>query len=203
MKQQTYGNIEDIVSKVTLVTSVGVLEKNYLVPRGSVGPDYDQVVLGSEGTLGVITKVVVRIHKTPQTRRYGSILFPDFESGVKFMYEISQFSMKPSNLRLVDNTHIQLGSALEHYNSFYAAVVDKFKRFGANTFLRYDFDKAGLAIYLIEGNLDDVNSIEDKMRAISLKYWGIYGGTRFGERTYLMTFTVCYIRVCIHIISIL
>lgn len=38
MKQQTYGNIEQMISKVTLVTSVGILEKNYLAPRASVGP---------------------------------------------------------------------------------------------------------------------------------------------------------------------
>lgn len=195
MKQQTYGNIEDIVSKVTVVTSVGVLEKNYLVPRGSVGPDYDQVILGSEGTLGVITNVVVRIHKKPDVRRYGSILFPDFESGTKFMYDASQFSVKPSNLRLVDNMHIQLGMALEHHNSLYASVVDRFKKFGSKTILRYDFEKISLAIYLIEGDEEDVENIESKLRKTSWKYWGISGGSRFGERTYLMTFTVCYIRV--------
>lgn len=199
MKQQTYGNIEDMVSKITIVTSVGVLEKNYIVPRGSVGPDYDHVVMGSEGTLGVITKVVVRIHKMPKVRRYGSILFPDFEAGMKLMYEVSQFSMKPSNLRLIDSIHLQLGMALDHYNSLYASVVDRFKRFGSQNILRYNLDKACLAVYMMESNKEDADNIESKIKKIAWKYWGISGGSNYGERTYLMTFTVCYIRVCIYV----
>jgi alkyldihydroxyacetonephosphate synthase len=195
MKQQTYGNIEDIVVKSTLVTSVGVMEKNYLVPRGSVGPDYDNITMGSEGTLGVITKVVVRVHKKPDVRRYGSILFPDFESGAKFMYAVSKFSQKPSNLRLIDNIHIQLGHALRHNKGIVGNLVDLFKIYGSSIFLGYDMKTASLATYLIEGEKDDADSIEGKLKETSWKYWGISGGSKYGERAYLMTFTVCYIRV--------
>lgn len=195
MKQQTYGNIEGIVSKVTLVTSVGTLEKNYLAPRASIGPDYDHIVMGSEGTLGVITNVVVRIHPTPEVHRCGSIMFPDFESGSNFMYEVSKLRTKPSSLRLIDNTHFQLGQGLKQNTSIFGEFVDLFKKHGASFFLRYDMKKIALATYMIEGKKVDVDRIESNIKDAAWKYWGIAAGQKYGERAYLMTFTICYIRV--------
>lgn len=195
MKQQTYGNIEQIVEKVSLVTSVGVMEKKYFAPRASLGPDLDHIIIGSEGTLGVITKVFVHVHKIPPVRRYGSILFPDFESGTKFMYEVSQFKQKPSNLRLIDGIHIQLGQALKHNKSIFGDIVDSIRQDGVQWLFGYDFTKAALATYLIEGEREDADKIEKKLRAVGWKFLGLRGGARYGERAYLMTYTVCYIRV--------
>lgn len=127
MKQQTYGNIEQIVTKCSFVTSIGTLEKNYQGPRASIGPDYDHVVMGSEGTLGVITNIVVKVHPAPEVRRCGSLIFPDFEAGTNFMYEVSKLRTKPSSLRLVDNVHFQLGHALHNNSGFIGELVDHFK----------------------------------------------------------------------------
>ena len=195
MKQQTYGNIEQMVEKISLVTSVGVMEKKYLVPRASVGPDFDNLVIGSEGTLGVITKVVVHIHKSPSVRRYGSIIFPDFERGLKFMYEVSQFKQKPSNIRLIDSIHMHFGKILQHNKSFIGEIVDFVKTNGSQWFLRYDHSKACFATYLIEDEEDGANKIEKKIKAAGWKYWGISAGEKYGQRAYLMTFTVAYLRV--------
>lgn len=197
MKQQTYGNIEDIVTKATMVTSIGTLEKNFHAPRVSIGPDYDHVVMGSEGMLGVITNVVVKVHPTPSVRRCGSIMFPDFESGTNFMYEVSKFRTKPSSLRLVDNLHFQLGQALQQNSSIFGEIVDQLKKFGASFILRYDMEKVALATYLIEGEKEDADAIEQKVKDTAWKYWGITAGPKYGERAYLMTFTICYIRVSI------
>lgn len=195
MKQQTYGNIEEIVSKITFVTSLGVMEKKYLVPRASIGPDLDHIIMGSEGTLGVITKVVVRVHDKPTERRYGSILFPDFELGVKFMYDVSKFNQKPSNIRLIDNIHFQLGNALQHNSSIFGDLVDFFKKQGTSIFFGFDLNKVALATYLIEGEKDEADSVEKRLKENAWKYWGLNGGEKYGKRAYLMTFTVCYIRV--------
>lgn len=195
MKQQTYGNIEDIVRKVTLVTSQGVLEKNFQAPRVSIGPDFDHIAMGSEGTLGVITNVVVKVHPAPPVRRCGSIMFPDFESGTNFMYEVGKFRTKPSSLRLVDNIHFQLGQALQQNKSIFGEMVDQFKKAGASIFLRFDMEKVSLATYLIEGEKEDVDAIESKVKDAAWQFWGVTAGPKYGERAYLMTFTICYIRV--------
>lgn len=195
MKQQTYGNIEEIVRKVTFVTSRGVLEKNFQAPRVSIGPDYDQIVMGSEGTLGVITNVVVKVHPAPQVRRCGSIMFPDFESGTNFMYEVSKLRTKPSSLRLVDNVHFQLGQALQQNKSIFGEMVDQIKKAAASVFLRFDMEKVSLATYLIEGEKRDVDAIEANVKDAAWKFWGVTAGPKYGDRAYLMTFTICYIRV--------
>lgn len=51
MKKNVYGNIEDLLIHVRMVTPSGVLEKSCQVPRMSCGPDFNHIVLGSEGLL--------------------------------------------------------------------------------------------------------------------------------------------------------
>jgi len=93
MKKNKYGNIEDLVIRMRMVTGrttdpVISLERNCLVPRASCGPDFDQIILGSEGTLGVITEVVLKIKPLPRVVKYGSIVFPNFQSGVQALCEV-------------------------------------------------------------------------------------------------------------------
>lgn len=88
MKKNAYGNIEDILVHVKMVTTKGVLEKNCLVPRMSCGPDFNHMIMGSEGSLGVVTEVTIKIRPLPKCRKYGSVVFPDFEAGVSCMREV-------------------------------------------------------------------------------------------------------------------
>jgi len=90
MKKNTYGNIEEILVTAKMVTPIGTIEKGCNVPRISAGPDVNQIILGSEGTLGVITEAVIKLRPLPECRRYGSIVFPDFESGVAALREIAK-----------------------------------------------------------------------------------------------------------------
>ena len=66
MKKNTYGNIEDMLCNVTLVTPTGTYTKTNLWPRVSNGPDLNEVVLGSEGNFGIITEAVLRVRPLPQ-----------------------------------------------------------------------------------------------------------------------------------------
>jgi alkyldihydroxyacetonephosphate synthase len=90
MKKNTYGNIEDIVQGVTFVTPEGTFRKLEHWPRISAGPDFNQLVLGSEGNLGVITEALIKIRVVPEVQEFDSVVFPNFELGVKFMEEMSK-----------------------------------------------------------------------------------------------------------------
>ena len=59
-------------------------------PRNSIGPDIQHFMLGSEGILGVITEVTFRIHPLPEVRKYGSVVFENFEKGVAFLREVAR-----------------------------------------------------------------------------------------------------------------
>lgn len=99
MKKNVYGNIEDLLVQVRMVTPKGVLEKNCQVPRMSCGPDFNHIVLGSEGSLGVITEAIIKIRPLPKCRKYGSVVFPNFEAGVNVMREVAKKRYQPASIR--------------------------------------------------------------------------------------------------------
>lgn len=93
MKKNRYGNIEDLVVRVRMVTGRTddpeiTLERGILVPRASCGPDFDHMILGSEGTLGVVTEVVIKVRPLPKVVKYGSIVFPNLQAGVLALREV-------------------------------------------------------------------------------------------------------------------
>ena len=103
MKKNTYGNIEDIVQNITLVTSKGTYKKLAAWPRVSNGPDLNNMVIGSEGNYGIITEAVLKIKPIPEVRIFDSILFYDWETGVQFMHAVSKTKSWPTSCRLIDN----------------------------------------------------------------------------------------------------
>lgn len=91
------------------------------VPRVSCGPDIHQVVLGSEGMLGVITEAVIKIRPQPEVIRYGSILFSCFEDGVRCLREVARRRLKPASIRLMDNEQFIFG---EHSSLYLLTSYD-------------------------------------------------------------------------------
>ncbi|VDO82080.1 unnamed protein product [Onchocerca flexuosa] len=90
MKKNKYGNIEDLLVHVSFVTPKGIIRRQCQVPRLSSGPDLQQIILGSEGILGVVTEATVKIFPKPEVKKYDSFVFPTFEHGVNFFREIAK-----------------------------------------------------------------------------------------------------------------
>jgi alkyldihydroxyacetonephosphate synthase len=198
IKQQTYGNIEDIVLSTKTVTSIGVLDKSFIAPRVSMGPELEHCILGSEGTLGVITEAIVQIHKLPEVRKFGGIILPNFATGIRFLHECSQNDWLPSSLRLYDNTHTQYGAALSANSSLFSELYEQIgKKVLTNRFmLGYEEDSYVMASYLFEGDKKSVNEKEAKFLAVANKYKGFNRTLEtFGKRAYNFTPFVAYARV--------
>jgi len=152
MKKNYYGNIEDIVQNVKLVTSKGTYTKLSEWPRISNGPDLNHMVLGHEGNFGVITEAVVRIRKIPEVKKYGSIIFPDFEVGIKFMDEMARGRLWPASIRLVDNIQFQFGQALKPQNlSRKDDIIDAIKKYYVVNFKGFDPQKMCACTIAFEG----------------------------------------------------
>jgi len=103
MKKNVYGNIEDLVVQIRMVTPQGLMEKKCQVPRMSAGPDIHHIILGSEGTLGVITEVTLKIRPLPEVKAYGSVVFPNFKSGVLSLREVALRKCAPASIRLMES----------------------------------------------------------------------------------------------------
>lgn len=195
MKKNVYGNIEDLVVHVKMVTPNGVLEKNCLVPRLSCGPDFNHVVMGSEGSLGVITEVVIKIRPVPECRKYGSIVFPNFELGVRCMREVARNRCQPASIRLMDNDQFKFGLILKPEESYFGLILDGIKKFYITKIKGFDPDQMCVMTLLFEGGEKDVKINEKQIYSIASQFKGVPAGEKNGERGYMLTFVIAYIRV--------
>jgi alkyldihydroxyacetonephosphate synthase len=90
MKKNVYGNIEDIILNIKIVTPMGTFQKGNDWPRVSSGPDINNFIMGSEGSMGIITEAIIRVREVPQVKIFDSIIFPDFDSGIRFMHDVAR-----------------------------------------------------------------------------------------------------------------
>ncbi|CRK94614.1 CLUMA_CG008114, isoform A [Clunio marinus] len=194
MKKNVYGNIEDLVVRVKMVTSKGVLERNISAPRVSCGPDFNQIILGSEGTLGVVTEVMVKVRPLPPVKRYGSLVFPDLSSGIKCLREIAKRRCQPASIRLMDNEQFAFGQALKTEGGFFSHIGEKLKKFALTTIKGFDLEKLTVATLLFEGEKEDVDRQEKLIFEIAGRHGGFSAGATNGQKGYVLTFVIAYIR---------
>ncbi|XP_002153972.1 alkyldihydroxyacetonephosphate synthase, peroxisomal [Hydra vulgaris] len=195
MKKNVYGNIEDLVVSIRMVTADGVMEKHCQVPRMSAGPDIHHFMLGSEGTLGVITEVTLRIRPLPEVVIYGSVVFPKFESGVLSLREIALCKCAPASIRLMDNEQFLFGQALKAGSTpFWTKIVDSIKAFYITRIKGFDPKEICVCTLLFEGSKDSVEHQQKKIYSIVSKYGGIPAGEANGRRGYTLTYAIAYLR---------
>ncbi|MGV9796697.1 FAD-binding oxidoreductase [Mycobacterium sp. NPDC003449] len=96
-----YGRFDDMVRGLRIVTPAGVLDLGR-APASAAGPDLRQLMVGSEGVFGVITRVRVRVHRAPESTRYEAWSFPDFATGAAALRAVTQAGTGPTVIRLSD-----------------------------------------------------------------------------------------------------
>jgi alkyldihydroxyacetonephosphate synthase len=103
-----YGKIEDLVISLRVVTPTGEVVDTLPVPRHAVGPDIAPLFIGSEGSLGVITRVRLQLAPLPAARRFEVVSFPSVEAGVDAVRKSMQSGLRPSVVRLYDEVATRL-----------------------------------------------------------------------------------------------
>ncbi|MGW7361465.1 FAD-binding oxidoreductase [Streptomyces sp. NPDC054802] len=160
-----YGRFDEMVLGLTLATPEGTLEAGR-APRSAAGPDLRQLVLGSEGALGVITSVTVRIRPLPATRVYEGWRFESFEAGAAALRRLAQDGPRPTVLRLSDETETFVGLAQPD-------------RIGSS----FTQQPAGcMAIAGYEGTAADTADRRARAREVLLACGGEYAGEEPGDR---------------------
>lgn len=97
-----YGKIEDMVVGLEVVLADGTIVRTGGSPAAAAGPDLTQVFVGSEGTLGIITRVWLRTHPRPAAERFTSYAFESFTAGLDACRRILRRGATPAVLRLYD-----------------------------------------------------------------------------------------------------
>lgn len=178
-----------------VVTPIGVLDHNSATPRASTGPDIERILIGSEGTLGVVTEAVVRIHPLPKCEKYAAFVFPDYTSGIKFLYDCSQNDWLPSNIRLFCNFNVRTGIELEETTKL-KELIHPIRMFLIRNALRMDEEKITVAAYMLEGDHDVVAWKDKALRGIARKHRGFYIGESNAKHGYVVSSTYSvYMRV--------
>lgn len=97
-----YGGIEDLVVRYTVVLATGETVHLAANPRAAMGPDLRQLFLGSEGTLGVITSVTLKVFPLPETELVETVALPSVQAGLDLMREQARLGLRPFLVRLYD-----------------------------------------------------------------------------------------------------
>jgi alkyldihydroxyacetonephosphate synthase len=194
MKKNRYGNIEDLVLDVSVVTADGKLTRPVVAPRESAALDPRRWLFGSEGTLGIITQAVVKVFPLPEAQEYGSALFPSFEHGMRFLYELNQEGRLPASVRLVDNLQFQLGQTLKPASAGMKALVSKAQKAFVTKVKGYDPDRMVACTFLHEGSRREVAAEQRTVARLAKKHGGMSAGAENGRKGYQLTFGIAYIR---------
>ena len=128
-------------------------------PESAAGPDLRQLLIGSEGVFGVITRVRLRVHPTPESTHYEAWSFPDFAAGSAALRAVAQAGTAPTVIRLSDEveTGVNLVAA---------------EQIGEKT-----ITGGCMAITVFEGTAAHAASRHDETRAVLIAH----GGTSLGE----------------------
>jgi alkyldihydroxyacetonephosphate synthase len=102
MQSDKYGDIADIVRGLRVVRGGGILVIR-AIPSSSTGPSVREMIVGSEGRLGIITEATVQVHRTPAKRDVFGYFFPNWEAGTAAMQEIAESDATPSITRVSDS----------------------------------------------------------------------------------------------------
>jgi len=100
-----YTHIDDFVENTRMVTPAGVIETRRL-PASGAGPAPDRLVIGSEGTLGVITEAWMRLQDRPRFRASTSVRFKNMQAAVQGVRALSQSGLHATNCRLLDPAEV-------------------------------------------------------------------------------------------------
>ena len=95
-------HVDDLVEAVRARTPDGGAWESRRLPGSGAGPSPDRMLLGSEGTLAVITEAWVRVLRRPEHRRSAAVRVRDFAAGAELVREIVQAGLWPANCRLID-----------------------------------------------------------------------------------------------------
>jgi alkyldihydroxyacetonephosphate synthase len=164
-----YGRFDELITAIEMATPIGPIE-TLATPHTAAGPALRELISGSEGTLGVITDVTVRVRPRPESTRYEGWIAEDFASGAEAVRALAQAGALPDVTRLSDPEETRVSLALSGTSGLKRALLD--------SYLRLRRRSGGcMLIAGWEGGPEDV----ERRRAISSRLLRTGGAVRLGS----------------------
>ncbi|MFA4929221.1 MAG: FAD-binding oxidoreductase, partial [Patulibacter sp.] len=182
-----YGRFDQMVVGLRLATPSGELQLGG-GPPNAAGPDLRQLVLGSEGTLGVITEVTIRVQPLPRAQRYEGWALPSFAAGSAALRDLARSGERPTVMRMSDEveTAMRLATVTEDAEG---ATVEETEP--------TDEQSAGRCLVVVGWDGPDQAAVDgraERAGQILRRHGGIAQGTEPGEAWKRGRFHAPYLR---------
>ncbi len=193
MQSDRYGDIGDLTRAVRVVAPSGLLVTRP-VPSTSTGPSVREMVLGSEGRLGVITEATVHVRRVAERRTILGYLFPTWADGLAAMQDIAASEAVTSITRVSDANETRFSFATRKDPS----ILDRVKSTALTAYLRrrrgFDVDAMCLSFIGYEGSQRHVAAQRIAVGRIVGRHGGVGIGTSPGKLYDQKKFDTPYIR---------
>jgi alkyldihydroxyacetonephosphate synthase len=181
-----YGRIEKLFAGGRLESPAGTLEMPPF-PASAAGPDLREVVLGSEGRMGILTEATVRAAPLPQAEAFHAVFFPDFDRGREAVREMMQARLPLSMLRFSTPVETQTTLALAGRERLIGALERLLSLRGVGA------DKCMLILGLT-GREAVVKTARKEALGIAGEHGGLHVGRTFGDEWHKSRFRTPYLR---------
>jgi alkyldihydroxyacetonephosphate synthase len=193
MQSDKYGDIADITRGLRVVGPAGTLVVRP-VPSTSTGPSVREMILGSEGRLGIITEATVQVHRLPEQRTILAYLFPSWRAGIAAMHDVAESDARVSVTRVSDEDETAFSFATTKRGS----VSSRLQTQALKLFLRkrkgFDTDRMCLSFIGFEGTAATVKADRAVVGEIVTRHGGLCVGSGPGALYDQKKFDTPYIR---------
>jgi alkyldihydroxyacetonephosphate synthase len=181
-----YGRIEQLVLGLRFAAPAGEIELAP-VPASAAGPELRRLLVGSEGTLGVIGELALRVRPAPRERVYEGVFFTDFAAGVETLRELAQQRACPDVARLSDEAETRMSLTL-------AGTGGVKGRLGRAYIGLRGYGEGCLAILGFEGEPQEVAARRKRALELARRGGGLAVGRSPGEAWLKSRFSAPYLR---------
>jgi alkyldihydroxyacetonephosphate synthase len=181
-----YGRIEQMIVGLKLSAPSGEIALP-AQPASAAGPSMRQLLIGSEGTLGVISELSLRVRPAPRERIYEGFFFADFAAGTRALRELAQGGAAPDVARLSDEAETRMSLALAGSGGIKGRLGRVYLRMRG-------YGEGCLAIFGYEGEPQQTGARRERGGAIAREHGGLSVGRSPGEAWLKGRFAAPYLR---------
>jgi len=181
-----YGRIEKLFAGGHLESPAGTLELPPF-PASAAGPDLREMILGSEGRLGILTEVTVRVSPLPEQEAFHAVFFPDFDRSREAVRQIMQARLPLSMLRMSTAVETETTLALAGHERLIGTLERLLTLRGVG-------DDKCMLLLGFSGRESVVKMARKEALGMAGQYGGVHVGRTFGNEWHKSRFQTPYLR---------